>query len=224
MEWITNTTNVNEINNNFKILKDSINKLVPSLYNIDLYNVQGQITPQNMSQNYARLPYNSALIWFLDQSQDVNGQSFLGKTYHNGDYILKLGNDTALQIVKDTKGTFVPSYTNGQLTYSYSADIPNEKVLSPFILQKGNDGASFFSCIRNSTAISSDESIDTGVLSSALLHPLVTFFSSCALAADNNTYNSFNTPILIDYTIAISGTTWWISFPDGAPICSIVIR
>jgi hypothetical protein len=81
-------------------------------------------------------------------------------------------------------------------------------VLSPFILQKGNDGASFFSCIRNSTAISSDGSIDTGILSSALLHPLVTFFSSCILAADNNTYNSFNTPILIDYTIAISGTTW----------------
>ena len=224
------SSSIEDINGNFSALKKDIDDFKPNLYDIDLYNIQGQIRKENMSEMYSRLPYNSALIWFIPLDSAASNVTFLGNTYSNGDYILKLGNDKSFQIHHDTKGTFKPKFDseNNILTYTYLGEVPTGKsTICTFTLPSGKDGTNaYFSC----TLLTSSEelySIDTGISSSVFM-PIINFFLNVGTqmkdASDKIYYESYSDPILIDYYISVSNNTWWVTLPDGNPSCIMLLR
>jgi hypothetical protein len=209
------------INNNFKTLVAGLKEIVPELYDIDLYNIQGQIFSSEAQTQYARLPYNSALIWYLPDKE----YSFLGQTYSNGDYILKLGNDVPIKIAHDVKGTYQPSFltVDGVTTLKYNYNPTDTDAVSTTIFTKGDSGENrTFSCIHVS-ANNVDTTIDTNISSSSTF-PRVEFFLNYSAIGADNTLATFNDPILIDYNITLSTTNYMINFPDGNPACYAVFR
>ena len=227
--WISNVNSISDINNNFSALKSDINNIKPQLYDIDLYNIQGQIRIENMSEMYARLPYNSALIWFIPQKTGETTEQtvpFLNETYSNGDYILKLGNDVPLKIAHDTKGTFEPTFADNKLKYTYKATISDGTNIS-FTLNPGANGTpGYFKCFYFGSACNTTSSFDTQIAASSFM-PIVDFFLTMA-NADSTTspsyYKEYSDPILIDYSISVATTNWVITMPEGHPVCYALLR
>ena len=214
---INANSSIEDINGNFSALKKDIDDFKPNLYDIDLYNIQGQIRKENMSEMYSRLPYNSALIWFIPQKTGETTEQtvpFLNETYSNGDCILKLGNDVPLKIAHDTKGTFKPKFNSedNTLTYTYLGEVPTgENTTCTFTLPAGKDGTNaYFNCMLL-TSSEGPYSINTGVSSSVFM-PTANFFLNVGTQMKdiNNKiyYESYSDPILIDYYISVSNNTW----------------
>jgi hypothetical protein len=227
--WKSNVNSISDINDNFAMLKADIDKIGPQLRDIDLYNIQGQIREENMSEMYARLPYNSALIWFIPQKTEDTTERivpFLNETYSNGDYILKLGNDVPLKIPHDTKGTFEPTFADNKLKYTYKATISDGANIS-FTLNPGANGTpGYFKCFYFGSACNTASSFDTQITASSFM-PIVDFFLTMA-NADSTTspsyYKEYSDPILIDYSISVATTNWVITMPEGHPVCYALLR
>ena len=227
--WIGNVSSVSDINNNFSALKNDINDIKPQPHDIDLYNIQGQIREENMSEMYARLPYNSALIWFIPKKTEDTTERivpFLNETYSNGDYILKLGNDVPLKIPHDTKGTFQPVFANNKLTYTYKSAISDNSDIS-FTLNPGVNGTpGYFKCFYFGSACNTTSSFDTQIAASSFM-PIVDFFLTMANADSTESpsyYKEYSNPILIDYSISVATTNWVITMPEGHPVCYALLR
>ena len=220
-------TIITAINQNFTDLNNEINKVVPNLYDIDLYNIQGQITSGNATELYNRLPYNSGLIWYLPNDSEGNqiSYTFLNETYYNGDYILKLGNDIPLKIPHDIKGTYIPNFSpvtnisnEVTITYTYSAGAADSNTKQIFTMGDNGENRNF-SIIHLSQNLT-ESSFSTAATVSTYL-PVVEFFLNSV--SDSSGFTSFSDPILIDYYEKYSGY-WTVYLPDGCPECVAIIR
>jgi hypothetical protein len=214
METINSFNEIKKINNNFTELLDTINTQTVSLRYLDLYNLKGSIFNDTANQDYASLPLGGALIWHLETGSTC---LFLGETYHNGDYILKLNNDKPLKIEAHQNGMYHPviDQTANTIKYEYAEGVESIKTDQATLhLYPGNDGSA---ATWYTTTISASETASTQTLSTEVdwtnNTPLINFY-----------LQSNNSQIYIDYSLKTSGKNITLNFPDGCPSCTVVIR
>jgi hypothetical protein len=87
------------------------------------------------------LPLGGALIWHLETGSTC---LFLGETYRNGDYILKLNNDKPLKVEAHQNGMYHPviDQTANTIKYEYAEGVESIKTDQATLhLYPGNDGS-----------------------------------------------------------------------------------